>query len=126
VKSREKAEKRGKIKEESKNNPQKLELLGVTLIFLAHKTAPVLTPRQHLLDPNHAPGGQDRFGLLDPKAAPIGLGSFGSLTGCSRFIFFDFPLPLFVFRLEFVDQFGQVVAGFDVFGDFFDGEPHDF
>ena len=39
---------------------------------------------------------------------------------------FGFNLILLVFRLEFVDQFGQVVAGFDVFGDFFDGEPNDF
>jgi hypothetical protein len=36
------------------------------------------------------------------------------------------PLPLFVFWLEFVDQFGQVIAGFDVFGDFFNGQPNDF
>jgi transposase-like protein len=36
---------------------------NVVQAILAHKTAPVLTPTQHLLDPNHAPSGRIASGL---------------------------------------------------------------
>jgi hypothetical protein len=57
--------------------------------------------------------------------SPEARASGGYFSLCSSVTFLCL-LTDFVFRLEFIDQFGQVVAGFDVFGDFLDGQSHDF
>jgi hypothetical protein len=46
------------------DGPSSFVLNGLNLFSLSFgRTWSVLTLQKHLLDPNHAPGGQDRFGL---------------------------------------------------------------